>query len=1149
MGDATGSVREGARMSDHSATEQEVRFSVVLYGGVSLAIYISGVCAELLNLVRATQTKATQGPPTNAVERVYRAAAGLTDATIKRLDEQADLRDCRGDALVQALTVWPPRRKFVVDILSGSSAGGLNAIYLSRALTSGGDLGHLRQMWVEEGDIARLLNDERVDDADIRVGGGRLDGPWRALHSTSEPRSLLSGDRFYLALLDGLERMSGEGSRSEPMVEALDCFITTTDLDGVPTTVELSSNEVEERLHRVVSHLRYGTVEATGVSRNDFAPERDAFLAFVGRATAAHPAAFFPANLRDVDELLRKDPSDHRRSLDPDDPAWREIMKPSSEGLADAWFSDGGDMDNKPFSYVVAPVRTRRADRPVDRKVIYVEPSPGLPDPTRTGVRSEPGLGAVTIGAFNLGRTENIREDIDQIEARNRAVADLGETLSTIQRLFAASPHVEEWDIFERFVQSADNVTQDDIRSLGEQRDTQNEGWTKSVDPPSAQLSYELDRTRRMKRDLAERTVALAEAAPRSARAESIRAAVIDTLDKRQSATRHGELRHRPLLAAFDLQYRLRRLNFIDHMLSSYQREALMERGASGMEESDDGDTRALGVEPIASIRRLLNAEFVRLRAFEIVFWATDAVLARTKLDTATKVELDTLLPALRRELRAAASDLSPSSAVDQLMEAYQAVGARVMSEASVRSRLAICKLDDELRGRVQMLWDRFDTFDTQLLPLWEEIQGEIDKMEVVRISPVDARSIIDVRTSPRRKLGGDSLHHFGGFFDADWRRLDFMWGRLDAAEMLIRTLVPTSDDDSICKHVRDELIREAQIHILDDEPGVKKSIAKLSRPMGSDPMEEISDETSSARVLRYLQVGFDVDLSFAGRAVNRAQTKQDVISRAAEVVGRILGREFKRRDEAAVGASARRIGRLLQTSIDFSTPGAQQPRVRIARWCAIAAATIACFGAVWSAVIAPIALGWPLKSLAVTVAGVLALGIAAGCVFRNKHSGNGTERAGPSGLLHVVGMVFLAAWLGVQGAGLFLVDDTRSSVGWLAVQAIATTVLALAFPVFTDIRIGGGEHGQRRGHDMSRLLGWSVFIGGFVVVIIAVIRNPNNWRFGALGVASTLVLATLVLLIGASVKLGEALHNLGEPKAPERAGEGTNRAASVERL
>src|SRR5207248_188969 len=33
---------------------QEIRFAIVMYGGISLAIYINGVAQELLHLVRAT---------------------------------------------------------------------------------------------------------------------------------------------------------------------------------------------------------------------------------------------------------------------------------------------------------------------------------------------------------------------------------------------------------------------------------------------------------------------------------------------------------------------------------------------------------------------------------------------------------------------------------------------------------------------------------------------------------------------------------------------------------------------------------------------------------------------------------------------------------------------------------------------------------------------------------------------------------------------------------------------------------------------------------------------------------------------------------------------------------------------------------------
>src|SRR5437763_9635606 len=40
--------------SEIFSPEREIRFAVVMYGGVSLAIYINGVAQELLSMVRAT---------------------------------------------------------------------------------------------------------------------------------------------------------------------------------------------------------------------------------------------------------------------------------------------------------------------------------------------------------------------------------------------------------------------------------------------------------------------------------------------------------------------------------------------------------------------------------------------------------------------------------------------------------------------------------------------------------------------------------------------------------------------------------------------------------------------------------------------------------------------------------------------------------------------------------------------------------------------------------------------------------------------------------------------------------------------------------------------------------------------------------------
>jgi len=39
-------------------------------------------------------------------------------------------------------------------------------------------------------------------------------------------------------------------------------------------------------------------------------------------------------------------------------------------------FVDGGVLDNRPFSYTIKEMYYRTANRPVDRKLFYIDPSP-----------------------------------------------------------------------------------------------------------------------------------------------------------------------------------------------------------------------------------------------------------------------------------------------------------------------------------------------------------------------------------------------------------------------------------------------------------------------------------------------------------------------------------------------------------------------------------------------------------------------------------------------------------------------------------------------------------------------------------------------------------------------------------------------------
>jgi hypothetical protein len=141
------------------ATEREVRIAVVMYGGTSLAIYMNGTSQEFLHLVRATSRAATAGTALRGTARVYRKLAYVLAG--KRLSEI-------DDALLDDEGANPPVR-FVIDIVSGTSAGGINSVMLAKALARNTDLAPLKQLWLDEGAIDRLVNDPRSASPPVSV--------------------------------------------------------------------------------------------------------------------------------------------------------------------------------------------------------------------------------------------------------------------------------------------------------------------------------------------------------------------------------------------------------------------------------------------------------------------------------------------------------------------------------------------------------------------------------------------------------------------------------------------------------------------------------------------------------------------------------------------------------------------------------------------------------------------------------------------------------------------------------------------------------------------------------------------------------------------------------------------------------------------
>jgi predicted acylesterase/phospholipase RssA len=117
-------------VSDVDRYDEEVRLALVLNGGVSLAIWMGGVTCEL--------------------DRARRAAF-------------PELRKLEGVG-VWAEVCAAMRTRVVVDIVAGTSAGGLNGAVMAAAIARRAAMPNLRERWKRLGDFKNLLITEDASD-------------------------------------------------------------------------------------------------------------------------------------------------------------------------------------------------------------------------------------------------------------------------------------------------------------------------------------------------------------------------------------------------------------------------------------------------------------------------------------------------------------------------------------------------------------------------------------------------------------------------------------------------------------------------------------------------------------------------------------------------------------------------------------------------------------------------------------------------------------------------------------------------------------------------------------------------------------------------------------------------------------------------
>ena len=113
--------------------EKELRFALICYGGISLAVYMHGITKEVWRLAAAS--------------RAFHDGAASTGSGAVYRDLLTDIA-ARSNVQLRVLA----------DIVAGASAGGINGIFLARAIAGGQSLDPLTELWLKDADVDSLLD-------------------------------------------------------------------------------------------------------------------------------------------------------------------------------------------------------------------------------------------------------------------------------------------------------------------------------------------------------------------------------------------------------------------------------------------------------------------------------------------------------------------------------------------------------------------------------------------------------------------------------------------------------------------------------------------------------------------------------------------------------------------------------------------------------------------------------------------------------------------------------------------------------------------------------------------------------------------------------------------------------------------------------
>jgi patatin-related protein len=789
-----GPASEGLRRAEDNANVRELRLGLVCYGGVSLAIYMHGITKELQKLVVASRA---------FEEASDRSRSPFGEKTVENAYWEA-LRT----AWVQSAPEHPEDRvitRVVVDVVAGTSAGGINGVILCKALAHNRSQDALRDLWFQRGDFTQLLGGSwwKAKLAILKFAG-------RLLRLRPEPP--LDGLAMLGWLRKALEDMDASTSPYRPakgeappslMPEGhpLQLFVTTTDYFGYRNSMMIEDPAmVGERRNRHLFKFRY---EGGANAADQFGAAYNGALAFAARATSSFPGAFPPVNLA-MTELQGADLSRFESEF-------FDAYRLSGAEACKTYFVDGGVLNNYPFEPAIRAIFRARAEAEVDRYLLYLQPDPGGEVQNPDG-EAPTFFGAVWAGLSSVAAAQPIYDQLvavrdfnervrmvdEMIEGTKPAIAPL---LANVLQAAGGSASLRDP------LPSRSSQQLADLRAKVEEQAEQESGF---LYRPYLELRVES-----VVAQLAAVAASLCGySEPESNIVYFIRLCLHGWASDRKLVGHEADLKEiKEFLRSFDLGYTRRRLAFVSAWVSeAYQRGSIprvsLNRAKAALFDRMDelsGMMAGKGVEPLAEKLKVmfpltLLAAAAKQPAAELVH---DFVQRHGKDLDALRAEVDGLFRTRKDGVQA------------KLYEDFTTITAQWPATE---------------RAEVVVRYLGFPFWDAMIYPLIRLSEaGELRELKVVRMSPLDSTQLGALKVG--EKLMGVRLFHFGAFQRRDWRENDYLWGRLDAAERLVGLVLKDPRLKSSAQgggyRAQPWQVKPAFEAILEEEKGALKALAK----------------------------------------------------------------------------------------------------------------------------------------------------------------------------------------------------------------------------------------------------------------------------------------------------------------------------------